>query len=76
MQQLQLLPEAEFDQLLEQLTPIGGNWRWSSSEVTHGLTSDDQYEVTLPDGAVLTGVPDATQQAAIRRVLQPGGART
>ncbi|MFY0527652.1 hypothetical protein ACN28I_32400 [Archangium gephyra] len=77
MQQLRLLPQAEFDRCLEQLTPAtDSGYRWSSSEVTHGLTADDKYQVVLPDGAVLTGTPDATQQAAISRVLQLGRART
>ncbi|MFY0570824.1 hypothetical protein ACN28E_44300 [Archangium lansingense] len=74
--QLQLLPEAEFDRCLEQLTPAGGGSRWSFSDVTHGLTADDKYQVVLPDGSVIAGTPDATQHAAISRVLQLGRART
>ncbi|HEX5750544.1 MAG TPA: hypothetical protein VFZ09_30225 [Archangium sp.] len=76
LEQLQLLPEAEFDRHLEQLTPTGSGYRWSFSEVTHGLTADDKYKVHLPDGTELTGVPDATQQAALSRVLQLGRSRT
>ncbi|MCY1081328.1 hypothetical protein [Archangium lansingense] len=76
LQQLQLLPEAEFDRCLERLTPAGGGSRWSFSEVTHGLTADDKFQVLLPDGTVLIGTPDDTQHAAISRVLQLSRART
>lgn len=76
LEQLQLLPEAEFDRRLEQLTPAGSGYRWSSSEVTHGLTANDKYRVLLPDDTELTGTPNATQQAALSRVLQLGRART
>jgi hypothetical protein len=76
MQQLQLLPEAEFDRCLERLAPTGGGSRWSSSAVTHGRTDSGEYHVLLPDGSVLTGAPEATQHEAIRRVLQLDKART
>lgn len=76
LQQLQLLPEAEFGRYLEEAVRAGEGSRWFSSAVTHGLTADDKYQVVLPDGSVLTGTPDATQQAAISRVLQLGKART
>jgi hypothetical protein len=76
LHQLQLLPEAEFDRCLEDIVRAGEGSRWFSSDVTHGITADDKYQVLLPDGAVLTGTPDAAQHVAIGRVLQLGRART
>ncbi len=76
LHQLQLLPEAEFDRYLEELVRAGEASRWFSSDVTHGITADDKYQVLLPEGAVLTGTPDATQHEAIGRLLQLGRART
>ncbi len=76
LQQLQLLPEAEFDRCLEEIVRAGEGSRWSSSAVTHGITASDKYQVLLPDGVVLTGTPDATQHEAISRLLQLGRART
>ncbi|WNG57229.1 hypothetical protein F0U59_22495 [Archangium gephyra] len=70
LQQLRLLPEAEFDRCLEEIVRAREGSRWAWSSVTHGLTADDKYQVLLPDGSVLTGAPDATQHTAISRVLQ------
>ncbi|WNG37756.1 hypothetical protein F0U61_31770 [Archangium violaceum] len=76
LQQLQLLPEAEFDRCLEAAIRAGGGSCWPSSAVTHGITASDEYQVRLPDGTVLTGTPDPTQHEAISRILQLGGARS
>lgn len=65
LQQLQLLPEAEFDRCLEEAVRAGGGEHWSSSAVSHGITASDEYLVRLPDGTVLTGAPDATRHEAI-----------
>ncbi|MGZ3459906.1 MAG: hypothetical protein ACXU86_15540, partial [Archangium sp.] len=70
LQQLCLLPEADFDRCLERAASASGGELWPASTVTHGpAPSDSGYQFTVRNGPVLTGFPDASLRDAISRVL-------
>ncbi|WP_375768366.1 hypothetical protein NR798_42925 [Archangium gephyra] len=70
LEQLSLLPEADFDQCVEEAVRAGGGALWPAATVTHGPAPSGQgYQFTPRDGPVLACVPDASQHEAISRVV-------
>nr|AYM52387.1 hypothetical protein [Cystobacter sp.] len=70
MQQLSLLPEADFDRCVEEAVRASGGALWPSATVNHGpAPSGRGYLFSPRQGPVLTGVPDDSLLEAIDRVV-------
>ncbi|QRK12137.1 hypothetical protein JQX13_20110 [Archangium violaceum] len=71
MQQLSLLPEADFDRCVEDAVRAGGGALWPAATVTHGSAPSGQgYQFTPRHGPVLTGVPDDSLRDAFDCVMR------
>lgn len=70
LQQLRLLPEADFDRCVEEAVRASGGELWPVATITHGpIPSGGGHQFTSDRDAVLTGFPRSAQRDAIGRVM-------
>ena len=70
LQQLRLLPEADFDRCVEEAVRASGGEHWPVATITHGpVPSGGGHQFTTGRDAVLTGFPRSAQRDAIGRVM-------